>query len=110
MENTNQQYVRQNKNFLDRPMFALDEIDANKLNHVWSPSEGFKLETDYKLPTKTDQVVLYYFMLRSQELNWNTDLEFTKHELLKNCGISANKKSYERLDDTLKRWARISNL
>ncbi|MEZ4527701.1 MAG: replication initiator protein A [Desulfobacterales bacterium] len=102
------QFIRQNKNFLNHPMFAIDEITANQEEkHCWSPVKGFRLETDYKLPTKTDQVVLYFFMLRSQELGWQPELVFSKHEILKNCSIPVSKKSYERLQDTLERWFQI---
>jgi len=101
------QFIRQNKNFLNHPMFAVDEITASGEKHCWSPMEGFRLETDYKLPTKTDQVVLYFLMLRSQELGWQTDLVFSRHEILKGCGILPVKTAYERLEDTLKRWFKI---
>jgi len=106
-DNENSKLFRQNKNFLDRPMFAVDEVDAGQEKHCRSPMEGFRLETDYRLPTKTDQVVLYFLMLRSQELGWQTDLVFSKHEILKGCGIYPNDKSYNRLWDTLERWFRI---
>ena len=35
-------------------MFAVDEVDAGQEKHCRSPMEGFRLETDYRLPTKTD--------------------------------------------------------
>ena len=101
------QFIRQNKNFLNHPMFAIDEITANEEKHCWSPVKGFRLETDYKLPTKSDQVVLYFFMLRSQETGWQTELVFSRHEILKNCSIPVSKRSYDRLNDTLERWFRI---
>lgn len=101
------QFVRQNKNFLNHPMFAIDEITANEEKHCWSPTEKFRMETFYKLPTRTDQVVLYFLMLRSQELGWQNEIVLSKHEILKNCNIPVSKRSYERLEDTLERWFQI---
>jgi len=101
------QFIRQNKNFLNHPMFAIDEITASGEKHCWSPAEKFRMETFYKLPTRTDQVVLYFLMLRSQELGWQNEIVLSKHEILKNCNIPVSKRSYERLEDTLERWFQI---
>jgi len=46
------QFIRQNKNFLNHPMFAIDEITAKGEKHCWAPAEKFRMETFYKLPTK----------------------------------------------------------
>jgi hypothetical protein len=103
---------RQNKNFLSKPTFILDESRANipgtKAERiVWAGISKYTLETEYKLPVKTDQIVLYFLLLKCQQSNWATKLQLSRYEILKECGIKPCGDSYERLEDTLNRLKKI---
>jgi len=106
-ENAKTQYFRQNKNFLDKPIFTVDEVNANKEGHIWKPVNGFRMETDYRLPARTDQTILYFILMKSQEQNWNPKLTLSKYEILKGAGLETGRQEYERLKDTLERWYRV---
>lgn len=106
----NKTVFRQNKNFLFKPIYILDEVKANKIGHKVTICDGLKeynLSTAYKLPTKKDQLILYYMLMKCQRLQWTNNIKFTKYEILKNCSIQTNSRSYDRLEDTLERWERI---
>ena len=95
------------KTFWANPCLPWMTWKPTRFGHVWEPINGFRLETDYKLPTRSDQILLYYMLMISQKHDWATCLTFSKYELLKNTGIKIGKRSYLRLDDALERWFRI---
>lgn len=103
---------RQNKNFLENPLYILDENAANipgSLSEpiIWNDIPKYSISTSYKLPVKADQLVLYFFLLECQKANWVKKLRFTKYGILKACGIATNGKSYKRLEDTLMRLEKL---
>lgn len=107
--------IRQNKNFLQYPTYVPDDkiagckervatqiIDGKEVK-VWIRVKNFKLISGYKLPAMVDQLFMYYYLMNSQRNNWSTELEFSRYEILRGCGLPTNNSYYERLGDSLER-------
>ena len=101
--------VRQNINFLDKPLwFQGLKQKATPQHFVWTDIDGYKFETYYKLPDKTDILFLLYLLYCSQQQDYSEDIILSKYSILKKCGFPPNTKYYyNRLDESLKRWSNV---
>ena len=59
------------------------------------------------VPNHKDALFLYFFLYLAQELNTN-ELKFNTHNFLKNIGLPPNKKNYDDLYSSLKKWKSCS--
>lgn len=98
--------IKQDMNFLEKPLWFCDIRSSDK-NFVWTDIEGFEYRSAYKLPDKVDIVILLYLLKKCQENEYNPVVACSRYEILKACSISTNNANYERLEDSLKRWAGI---
>jgi hypothetical protein len=102
--------VKQNINFLEYPLWFQDEIAAANAEQgmIWKDREGFIYRAGYKPPVKTDAIILLYLLMQSQKHNYNQELTLTRYQILNDCGLDVCAKSYNRLEDGLKRWKMVS--
>ena len=102
--------VKQNINCLKYPLWLQDEKVAEKAINgmIWKDLEGYVYKTGYKPPVKTDAIFLLYLLMQSQQQNYAQEITLTRYQILKHCGINNNKQWYERLEDSLERWKKVS--
>jgi len=96
--------IKQDLNFLENPLW-LQNLEQNSRGLVWKDKDGYIYKTMGKAPTKTDAIFLYYLLQCSQKNNWNNKLELTYYEIIKGSDIQPNSWWYNRLQDSLERWA-----
>ena len=102
--------LKQDVNFLDKPLWMI----KNSLNHdgngfVWKDLHGFEYRTGYKVPDKTDIIILLYLLLKSQNNGYCADLKTTRYQVLKGCGfVTTDTNYYKKVEDSLKRWKNVS--
>jgi len=98
--------VKQDINLLEYPLWFQDECEAEKCvnGFVWNHSKGFVLRTSFKPPVKTDVVFLFYLLLQSQSQDWKDEFFITRYQVLKGCGLTTDAQTYDRLEESLKRW------
>jgi plasmid replication initiation protein len=101
--------LKQDMNFLEYPLWFQNSRLAAQQDegYVWRGRERFVYRTGYKPPTKTDYMFLCCLLLTSQQAGWHAEVETTRYEVLKACGMVPGKKSYERLKDGLTRWKMV---
>ncbi|CAN2040473.1 conserved hypothetical protein [Candidatus Magnetomoraceae bacterium gMMP-15] len=101
--------VKQDINFLEHPLwFQNSRIAEQEDGHVWKDLEGYVYRTAYKLTTKTDNIILLYLLLQSQQNKWSEQLTLSRLKVLESCLMGRGKRSYLRLEDSLKRWKMVS--
>lgn len=101
--------LKQDMNFLEYPLwFQNSRLAAQQDDgYVWRGRESFIYRTGYKPPTKTDYMFLCHLLLTSQQAGWRAEVETTRYEVVKACGMVPGKKSYDRLKDGLTRWKMV---
>lgn len=102
--------VKQNINLLEYPLWFQDECEAAKCENgfVWKHPKGFVIRTGFKPPVKTDVVFLFYLMLQSQNQDWKDEFFITRYQILKGCGLTTDAQTYDRLEESLKRWEQVN--
>lgn len=100
--------VKQDMNFLEYPLWFQDcRLAEQEEGSVWEHQNQrglYVYRAGYKMPAKIDYIFLLYLLMQSQKEGWKKDLELTRYQVLRGCGMQPNKKFYERLEDSLKRW------
>jgi len=101
--------IKHNINFLEYPLWFQDKYLAEtSLNgFTWEDREGYIYRSGYKIPTKTDAIFLLYFLLQSQENNYQPEISVSRYQVLKDCELSIDSKWYDRLQESLDRWLRV---
>ena len=101
--------VKQDINLLEYPLWFQDELEAEKSDtgFIWKHPNGFVLKTHFKPPVKTDLVFLLYLLMVSQNHEWKEELELSRYQILKGCGISKNAQWYSRLEESMERWKQV---
>ena len=101
--------LKQDMNFLEYPLwFQNSRLAAHQDDgYVWRGRERFVYRTGYKPPTKTDYMFLCYLLIMTQHAGWQAEVETTRYEVVKGCGMVPGKKSYDRLKDGLTRWKMV---
>jgi len=99
--------IKQDINFLDKPLW-FQNVKHDGLGFVWTDIEGYEYRSGYKTPDKVDIVILLYMLMKSQKQKYKADIELTRYEILKECGLDSNSQYYERLKDSLKRWKNVA--
>jgi len=104
--------VKQDINMLEYPLWMQDEKLPSKLSEdkgfIWKDREGFIYRCGYKVPTKLDIIYLMYLLYRSQQQDWQEEIELSRYEILKGCGyVSCRPADYDRLMDSLERWKMV---
>lgn len=100
--------IKQDINFLDKPLWFLSTNDFGKEGFVWTDIDGYKYRAGYKLPDKIDMLFLFYMLLKSQKLGYKQKMIFSRYEIIKECNVSMDNRSYERLKDSLERWINVT--
>lgn len=98
--------VKQDMNFLEHPMWLLDHRSVGDDNR-WVDRDNFVYYAAYKVPTQVDMLFLLSLLRKSQETGWATEIEVSRHAVLRECGKSTSKAAYERLSESLKRWEHV---
>ena len=100
--------VRQNINYLEYPLWFQEagETDENTVS-IWESRDGYSYQTSHKWPVKVDSIFLLFLLLKSQNNDWNDTLTLTRFEILMECGFGRGRHCYERLEDSLHRWASV---
>jgi len=86
---------------------------------IWLPIEKnknleigqykYEFSSEYGHPKKFDALILYNLMFLLEEECWTKDfIILTKHKILKNANFSPNPVYYERLENSLHKWKRVS--
>jgi len=101
--------VKQDINLLEYPLWFQDELEAERseAGFIWKHPKGFVLKTTFKPPVKTDMVFLLYLLMESQNQSWKDEIELSRYQILKQCGISRNTQWYDRLKESMERWKRV---
>jgi len=98
--------VKQDINFLEYPLWHLDQ--KSKEGKIFKDIEGYIYRAGYKVPVYLDVIFLYYLMYLSQREGWKKEIEVTKTDVLRNCGVTVCAFYTKRLEDSLKRWANVT--
>lgn len=99
--------IKQDLNFLAHPLwFQISHSTKESLE--WRDSEGYVYRAGYKAPDQLDMLFLMFLLLRSQQNNYQAKQEFSRYEILKQCGCPINTQYVKRLEDSLKRWLNVS--
>lgn len=102
-KNSENHLVKQNINFLEYPLWVVSKHDLKEIR-IKNDKGEYALVTGYNPPERLDFIFLMYFIMKSQQKGYVQKLEFTRHEILKDCGLDSSEKKYERLEESLKRW------
>ena len=102
--------VKQDINFLEYPLwFPFQDLAERKgEGWVYETRDGFIYKSSYKIPTRIDVLFLMYFLYQSQRKGWKEEVNVSRYQILKDCGIAIGGNKYERLKDSLKRWTSIT--
>lgn len=103
------QRLKQDINFLEYPLWFQNSRLATHQDdgYVWRDRDGYVYRTGYKPPTKTDYMFLCYLLLMSQQANWREEIETTRYEVVRACGMVPGMPNYNRLEDCLTRWKMV---
>ena len=96
-------------NFLEYALWFQDKYSADKTDSkfVWQDREGFIYKAEYKPPVRIDTLFLLYVLSKSQRDDWKGTVETSRFDVIKGCGIAANKYWYKRLEESLQRWMSV---
>jgi hypothetical protein len=100
--------VKQDINFLDKPLWMQTTVKDTKEIITWEDQEGYKFECAGYAPGKVDMLILYFLMLESQNRNWGDKLVLTQYAVLNGCGMVMGKRQRERLKQALEAWRRTT--
>lgn len=98
---------KQDINFLEHPLWMQKERNNSEISK-FTDIDGYTFEASGGVPSKVDILFLYYMLLISQHKNWSYKLVFSRYEILNACGISISKQNYDRLEESLYKWKRIT--
>ncbi len=101
--------VKQNINCLENPLWFQDEqlAQTSEDGYVWRNDKGYIFRAGYKPPVKTDGIFLLYLLLQCQRENWSDEITLTRYQVVNGCGLSHSQVWYNRLEDSLRRWAMV---
>jgi len=100
-----QQEIKQDINFLEYPLWAVDTRSGDK---EFQDIEGYKYRAGFKVPTYLDVIFLYYLLFITQQKCWKREITVSKYNVLRNCGLSKTPYYAARFIDSLKRWINIT--
>lgn len=102
--------VKQDINCLEYPLWFQDDrfAEHHEEGYTWKNSKGFVFSTSFKPPVKTDIVFLLYLLNQSQKEGWQDEIKLTRYQVIKGCGLTKDARWYQRLQESLKRWERVS--
>jgi hypothetical protein len=98
--------IKQDINFLEYPLWFPAKVSEEN-GYVWKDKEGYTYRSAYKVPDKTDALILFYLLLKAQKQDYQENFILSQYEILKGCGFYGNSWYYERLEDSLRRWTGI---
>ena len=98
---------KQDINFLEHPLWMQKERNNSEISK-FTDIEGYTFEAAGGIPSKVDILFLYYILLVSQQNNWSQKLVLSRYEILNACGITPSKRKYDRLEESLHKWKRIT--
>ena len=101
-------YVKQNLNDSEFAMWFQKVIKNNGKTFKWTDRQGYTFVAAAGTPSKVDILFLYFFMLKTQQNNWDRELILTRYEVLKSCDITPSKAQYDRLIESLKKWKGVT--
>ncbi|MBI4707336.1 MAG: replication initiation protein [Candidatus Omnitrophica bacterium] len=99
--------IRIDINFLNRPLYFQNIRYTIGKKFVWTDIEGYEYHSAYTPPDYIDMLILFYFLLRSQEKGYTANLYLTRYEIIKSCGFTKSPKTYARIQDSLERWSAV---
>lgn len=101
--------IKQDLNFMENPLWFQDEKMAQRSEKgfVWQDKDGFLFRAGYKPPVKTDAIFLLYLLHLSQQTGWKEEIDLSRHQIIKGCGMTVDSKWYVRLEESLRRWAHV---
>ena len=101
--------LKQDMNFLEYPLWFQNSRLAARQDdgYVWRDRDGYVYRTGYNPPTKTDYIFLCYLLLMSQQAGWQEEIETTRYEVVKACGMVPGMVNYARLEESLTRWKMV---
>ena len=97
---------KQDLNFLAYPHWF--QVSRANGPLQWKDPAGYVYRADYKAPDQLDQLFLMYLLMRMQQENYASKMDFTRYEILKGCGSPVNPQYLRRLEDSLARWKKVS--
>jgi len=109
MEQNNNMLVRQNVNFLEFPLWSVNELDNRCVFNIKTKNGvyTYRANQDVGIPDATDMNFLFYLLLLAQKNNSDT-VYTTTYEACKNTGYTINKGIYNRFKKSLKKWKSVS--
>lgn len=100
--------IKQDINFLEHPLWMQTvEKDSGRIVK-WKDQDGYNFEASGGVPSKVDMLFLYYFMLESQNNNWNDTMYISRYQVLSGCGMGVGKNERDRLKASLEIWKRVT--
>lgn len=103
---TPQGLVKQDNNFLRHPLWFMNHSQTGEAGPLPTlvDRNGFIYKANYRVPAALDFLVLLALLKKSQMNGFATQLEFTGHELLTECGMDTSKHGYARLKEVFETW------
>jgi hypothetical protein len=99
--------IKQDINFMEYPLYILNKNSIQKNILIKNDEKEFMLNVGYKTPNSTDMLFLYYFIKKSQELNYSEELILKRADVIKNTTANDSSYYYKRLEETLKIWRNV---
>lgn len=98
--------LKQDLNFLKYPLWF--QVSHAHASLIWNQIPGYTYRAAYRAPDQLDILFLFFLLMRSQQENYKSRLEFSRYEILKGCGCPINPQYLQRLEDSLKRWLNVT--
>lgn len=101
-----QNVFKQDLNFLNFPLWFQVSHTAEAM--TWDEQTGYHYTAAYRAPDQLDMLFLAYLLMASQQANYIQKQDFSRYEVLKNCGCPINPQYLKRLEDSLRRWSEVT--
>lgn len=100
---TDNQSFQLDINLLEYPIHFIGQKNKNNV-FKFTEMNGYMLISGKK-PTYTDKIILFYCLLKSGNDN---KVETSYYEIIKQCGLPDNQRTYKRIKDALDNWISTS--
>ncbi len=99
--------IKQDINFLEYPIWMQTERNSSDVLK-FTDMDGYIFEAAGGVPAKVDILILYFLFLTSQQKKWSQRISLSRYAILTACGITISKQNYNRLEEALQKWKRVT--
>lgn len=103
--------IKQDVNFLEYPLHVVDYQGSQQILEITTERGSFRLVSgaDDRLPSSEDRIILYYFMKKLMNKNYEMNVvETTRYQVCKDIWGMQGKCYYDMVYKALKRYTKLS--